>query len=129
MMINDVHIYHITTHEAWQQAQQAGIYRTESLEQQGFIHFSRAHQVHAVANAFYRGVPNLVLLIVDAAALGDALRYEPPDPALPSQAAEPELFPHLYGALPLTAVVAVQPLIPNADGSFNPLSGAEMGYA
>ncbi|MCS6871061.1 MAG: DUF952 domain-containing protein [Anaerolineae bacterium] len=122
-MSDDAYIYHITTQDAWQQAQREGVYRAQSLETQGFIHFARADQVWAVANAFYRGVLNLLLLKVDAKALGDALRYEPPDPTLPRQVEAAELFPHLYSALPLSAVLSVQPLIPSADGSFAPPDG------
>lgn len=112
-------IYHITTRSAWEAAQSEGIYRAESLAAQGFIHFSTADQVYRVANAVYCGVPDLLLLSIQAAVLGDALRYEPPDPNLPTQTADAELFPHLYSALPLSAVIGVQPLIPNAEGSFS----------
>ena len=31
------------------------------------------------------------------------------------------LFPHVYGPIPVTAVVAVQNLLPGPDGSFAPL--------
>ncbi len=112
-------IYHITTRSAWEAAQQAGVYRPESLATQGFIHLSTADQVYRVANAVYRGTPDLLLLSIQAAGLGDALRYESPDLSLPTQTADAELFPHLYSALPLSAVVGVQPLVPQADGSFS----------
>ena len=45
---------------------------------------------------------DLVLAAIDAAALGGALRYEPSRGGA--------LFPHLYGALPMTAVRWVKPL-------------------
>ncbi len=115
----EAYLYHITTGSAWQAARSEGVYRAESLATQGFIHLSTADQVYRVVNAIYRGVPDLLLLTIQAAGLGDALRYEAPDPTLPTQTADAELFPHLYSALPLSAVVAVQALIPKADGSFS----------
>lgn len=117
-MSEERYVYHITTRSSWHSAQAEGVYRAESLERQGFIHLSRAAQVYRVANALYRGATDLVLLTVDTAELGAALRYEPADPSLPTETAEAELFPHLYSTLPIKAVIAVQPLVPKADGSF-----------
>lgn len=64
----------------------------------GFIHFSAADQVAATAARHYAGPEPLVLVAVDAAALGDALKWEPSRGGA--------LFPHLYAALPLADVVA-----------------------
>ena len=50
-----------------------------------------------------------MLVAVDAAALGDALRWEPSRGGA--------LFPHLYGPLPLGAVRGVSPLPIGADGA------------
>lgn len=119
-------IYHITTQAAWHAAQGSGEYRAESLDTQGFIHLSQAHQVLAVANALYRGQGGLVLLCVDTTKLRAPLKYEPPDATLPvpgtadtvSATAQPDLFPHLYGALNTEAVAAALPFPPAADGTF-----------
>ena len=73
-----------------------------------------------MANAFYRGRDDLVLLRLDSAILGAAVRFEAPvDPrtgTIDASAAEP--FPHVYGAIDLAAVVAVVELVPDADGRF-----------
>lgn len=104
-------IYHITPRAAWEAAQTAGHYTAPSLAVEGFIHFSHAHQVAVVANAFYRNQPGLLLLEVDTTRLNADLRCEPP--AHPGGAAPhtsppaADLFPHLYGPLNLDAVVAV----------------------
>jgi glutathione S-transferase len=73
----------------------------------GFIHLSAAHQVEATAQRFYGDLPpgEVVLLSIDPqrlAAAGLELRSEPAP-------ATGELFPHLYGALPLEAVLLAQP--------------------
>ena len=113
-------ILHITTWSAWQQAQAAGEYRTASLDKEGFIHFSRLHQVLGVANAFYRGQTDLVILGVDVARLKAELREEAPvhPSALENAPSAENLFPHLYGPLNLDAVAVVYDFLPEADGSF-----------
>ena len=71
-------IYHITTRNAALLARQTGEYRTESLDKDGFIHLSQIHQFLGVANAFYAGQKNLVILVVDTTRLKAELKYEAP---------------------------------------------------
>jgi uncharacterized protein (DUF952 family) len=108
-------IYHIATRGDWTRAQAAGEYTTSTrgrtLAQEGFIHASEAHQVAAVANVFYRGVPDLVVLVIDTARVRPEIRYE-------RVADAPEPFPHIYGPLNPDAVVDVVPLEPGPDGKF-----------
>lgn len=114
-------IYHITSRADWQGAQATGSYSPASLSSEGFIHFSTREQVVTVANAFYRGQLDLVLLVVDAARLTAALRFEGPvHPADSDQPPPPQdaLFPHLYGALHVDAVTQVLDFPPDADGMF-----------
>ncbi len=96
-------ILHITHRTAWEAAQQAGNYTAPSLATEGFIHFSTPAQVLWVAERFYAGQTDLVLLEVDPAALTAELRYEESEPG--------QLFPHLYGPLNLEAVRAVRPFV------------------
>lgn len=95
-------IFHLATAQAWSESFLTGEYRQStlgaSLDDVGFIHFSYGDQVRGVADAFYRGRADIVLLVVDPARVGAELRDEPADTG--------ELFPHLYGALPVVAVVA-----------------------
>lgn len=111
-------IYHLTSRAAWEQAQQAGEYRADSLETQGFIHFSGRDQVVRVANAVYGGTADLVLLVVDVEALHGELRHEPPDPTIPAHHYDGELFPHLYGVLNTDAVISVYDFPAREDGTF-----------
>lgn len=114
-------IYHITTRDAALAARSSGEYRPESLTREGFIHFSQRHQVLDVANAFYRGQANLVLLVVEPSRLKAELRYEAPaHPSVSSSAPGPEnQFPHLYGPLNMDAVLEVVDFPPGADGLFS----------
>jgi uncharacterized protein (DUF952 family) len=101
-------IYHITPLRDWYAALAAGEYRTASLEAEGFIHCSTRDQVLRVANRFFASAPDLVLLAIDPRAVHANLRYEAPDHA--HDPLTQERFPHVYGALPLAAVVAVADL-------------------
>lgn len=105
-------ILHITSLDSWEAARQGGAYRGDTLETEGFIHFSTPAQVVRTANRFYSGQRGLVLLHVDPTRLEAELRYEDPG--------EGEEFPHLYGPLNLDAVTEVLPFEPEEDGSFRP---------
>ena len=110
-------IYHICKREEWEAARRAGAYAGSSQDKaDGFIHFSGGGQVKASAAKHRAGQDGLVLLAVDAAALGDTLRWE--------QARGGQLFPHLYTALPTSAVRRVAPLPIGVDGRhvFPPLA-------
>jgi len=102
-------IYHMCRAVEWQAAAKTGSYPGSSQDAaDGFIHFSTAAQIVASAARHRAGQGDLVLLAVDPAALGAALRWE--------TARGGELFPHLYGALPCEAVRRVAALPLGADG-------------
>jgi len=106
---SDIAVFHICTRSAIDDARAQGEYRATSLDTEGFIHLSRAHQVVPTAQAYYGGVPDLVLLVIDPTLLTARLVYEPPAP-LPSDAPKPAsdgLYPHCYGAIDLAAIVDV----------------------
>lgn len=102
-------IYHITTLFAWDAALAAGAYTADTLATEGFIHCSTGAQVEATLNRYFRGRSGLLLLEIDPEQLTSPLRYEP---------AHGELYPHIYGPIPPTTVVAVHHLAPSVDGSF-----------
>jgi uncharacterized protein (DUF952 family) len=102
-------IYKICTVSEWREAELGGRYRGSAVDRRdGFIHFSTAAQAAGTAARHFAGRHDLLLVTVDAGALGDKLRWEPSRGGL--------LFPHLYGDLPLTAVRSVAPLPLGADG-------------
>jgi uncharacterized protein (DUF952 family) len=112
-------IYHMCKRAEWDAALARGRYEGSSQDRaDGFIHFSAAAQVAASAAKHRAGQEDLVLLTVEAAALGDALRWE--------ASRGGALFPHLYGALPVAAVRRAEDLPLGPDGAhiFPPLGGA-----
>ena len=115
-------ILHISTQAAWQAALTAGSYQAASLYAEGFIHCSTAAQVEGVANAFYAGQPDLVLLVIDETRVSAELRWEAPAHPAGAQAAPPDdaqRFPHIYGPINLDAVQDVVALPPGPDGTFS----------
>ena len=112
-------IYHITSRAHWQSAIEGGGYSPPSLQAEGFIHCSRSEQALGVANDFFRGGSDLLLLCIDERKLSAELRWEAP--AHPAQAdANQEIddsaFPHIYGELNLEAVVATAAFHEGAAG-------------
>jgi uncharacterized protein (DUF952 family) len=98
-------IYKIVPRALWDAATAAGSFDGSAVDvRDGFIHFSTAAQVPATAAKHFRDVKDLLLVAVDAAALGDALRWEPSRGG--------DLFPHLYGTLPTNLATSVIPFDP-----------------
>jgi uncharacterized protein (DUF952 family) len=92
-------LYHLTTRSAWDAVTTA--YAPASLATEGFIHLSTWRQWPRVLDRFYRDVPDQVLLAIDADKLAAPLSHE---------AADGDVFPHLYGPLEVAAVAGVMPL-------------------
>jgi uncharacterized protein (DUF952 family) len=116
-----VTIFHITERDAWTRALADGAYRAPSLDGEGFIHASAAGQVAATADRFYRGRAGLVLLCIDEARVAAPVRWEAPAPPPGAPAGDDEptaRFPHVYGPIPIAAVVRVVDLPPRGDGTF-----------
>jgi uncharacterized protein (DUF952 family) len=107
--------------QEWSVAQSRGGMRPESGGDDPFIHLSTPEQVHLPANRLYGGRGDLVLLYIDPAALDAPVRWEPGVPTDP----ESMLFPHLYGELPVRAVIRVAAYPPAPDGTFLPLAEAQ----
>lgn len=102
-------IYKIVPRELWQRARDEGVFRGAAIDlKDGYIHFSTAAQALETAARHFAGVEDLLLVAVDAASLGEALRLEPSRGG--------DLFPHLYANLPLEAVLWEKPLPLGADG-------------
>lgn len=102
-------IYHMCREEEWRAAEASGSYPGSSQDKaDGFIHFSTAPQVKESAAKHRAGQSGLLLLAVDPDRLGPALRWEPSRGG--------QLFPHLYGPLPVAAVASVHPLPLGPDG-------------
>jgi len=106
------YIVHICKKTDWQNALGAGRYHAASLDTEGFIHCSRPDQVLTVANIFYPGQADLVLLWIAPSKCAHELRWEP---------VEQDEYPHIYGPLNLDAVVRTTDFPPDPDGVFRSL--------
>lgn len=107
----DAIIYTMVRAADWRAAEAAGAYHGSADDRRdGFLHFSAGDQLRASAAKHRAGEAGLLLVAVETAALGEALRWEP-------AGSRPGLFPHLYGALPLSAVRGVTPLPLGPDGT------------
>ena len=107
-------IFKIVPAALWAEAELAGRFTGSPADlQDGFIHFSTAKQVRGTAARHFAGITDLLLVAVNGEAL--PMRWEPSRGG--------QLFPHLYGDLPLTAVKWTAPLPIGANGlhEFPPL--------
>jgi glutathione S-transferase len=109
----DQRLYHLALRDEWQAAVDHGDYRQStlgrSLEDEGFIHCSYVDQLQPTADLVYRGRHDVVLLTIDPSRVGAEVRAE-------SLAPGGESFPHIYGPLPIGAVVLAQSVPVMADG-------------
>ncbi len=103
-------IYKITPEAPWRDAENARVFLGAPVDlADGFIHFSTAGQARETAARHFAGQRDLLLVAVEAEALGAALRWE--------RSRGGALFPHLYGPLPMSAVRSVAPLRLGPDGA------------
>ncbi|MEO0497134.1 MAG: DUF952 domain-containing protein [Pseudomonadota bacterium] len=103
-------IYKLSPRDEWQAAEAKGVFTGAPIDiADGFIHFSTADTVEETANKWFADMEDVLLIAVDADHLdGEQLKYEPSRGG--------ELFPHLYGSMPMDAVVSVQDLPKSGDG-------------
>ena len=113
-------LVHLCGVDEWSRARSRGGIHPSDVDAQ-FIHLSTPDQVHLPANRLYRGRDDLVLLHVDPTLLDSPVRWEPGVPTDP----ESVLFPHLYGPLPVRAVIRVTAYLPAPDGTFPPVAGSQ----
>ena len=103
-------IYHLALAADWDEA--AGEYRVStlgrSLDEVGFVHCSTAAQVQGIADLVYHGRDDVMLLTIDPQRLVAPVRYE--------KAPDGNLYPHVYGPIPRSAVLSATPLVAGADG-------------
>ncbi|HYF55027.1 MAG TPA: DUF952 domain-containing protein [Salinarimonas sp.] len=103
-------VYKIAPRADWREAERAGVFTGAPVDlADGYIHLSAPDQVRETARRHFSGADDLLLVAVDAGALGEALRWEPSRGGA--------LFPHLHGPLPMSAVLWARPLPLAADGA------------
>ena len=96
---------HVCPAAAWDAVVASGsvAYAPDSLARDGFLHLCTAAQLPFVLRRFFAGQAGLVALHIDAQPLQAVLRWERSEPGM-------DPFPHLYGALPVSAVITVEPI-------------------
>jgi uncharacterized protein (DUF952 family) len=104
-------LFHIVERGTWALAESAGVYRPESLQSEGFVHFSFAGQVATVANERYADAVNLCVVEFDPEQLGAPVVVED------SYGTGAE-FPHVYAAIPASAAVGTHDLLRGDDGRY-----------
>lgn len=109
--------YKVLTSEQMAELERDGVFAGAPIDlADGYIHLSTADQVTETVDKHFAGQTDLHVAAVDLAALGDAVKWEPSRGG--------QLFPHIYAALPLSAVFAYGPMELNADGAVRlPVAG------
>ena len=70
-------IYKICERKQWADAEREGSFRGSAVDYaDGYIHFSTAAQAPATAGKHFAGMTDLMIIAVDADALGAALKWE-----------------------------------------------------
>ena len=100
---NPSHIYHVATIEGISEAKSSGNYHCDSLKEEGFIHCCKQEQLKGVLERYYQGASNLQLLEIASDKLDAKLVYE-------NTTGGEELFPHIYGPINMTSVIAITEL-------------------
>lgn len=101
-------LHHVAIRDEWDAVTDTS-YRPAGLATEGFVHCSTAEQLPATLARHYPGRDDLVLLTLDVGALTSDLVWE-------DTSGRGEDFPHVYGPIPLAAIVGVEDLAVDADG-------------
>lgn len=101
----------------WEAARAGGTYAGSPIDlADGYVHMSGGDQLAETARRHYAGRTGLLLIELDPARLGDALKWEPSRGGA--------LFPHLYGPVPFAACRTERPLDVDASGVMRFRDGA-----
>lgn len=105
-------LLHLIPTTDWRSVLAAGA--VEPLPDVGFVHLSTPEQVALPANRLFAGRRDLLLLVLDPERIGVEVKWEPGVHGDP----DAMRFPHAYGPVPTSAVLAVLPYRPDGDGVF-----------
>ncbi len=103
-------IYHITSAELWESAMEKGQYEHPTLQSEGFIHCSSLEQLHRSAAKHFPDSEELLVLFLVEKRHKANLRWEPSKTG--------ELFPHIYGRIPMELIESVRMLIRKSPGVY-----------
>ena len=103
-------IYHLTLPEYWEPALETGQYEHPTYKTEGFIHCSTKEQLYRSAAKHFSDKDEILVLFLVEKRIKDKLRWE--------AAKSGELFPHIYGTIPVETVESVRMLIRKSDGEY-----------
>jgi uncharacterized protein (DUF952 family) len=114
------YIHHLVPATEYRAVPAGQAYLPAQFAADGFIHCTTEIEVLLhIANTFYQDAPGeFLVLVIDPARLTSPLRYEPPSPTPAAGPLVGRLFPHIYGPLNASAVIAVRPAQRAANGTF-----------
>ncbi len=93
--------FKILTASQWAQFQADGLFHGAPVDlADGYIHLSAADQVQGTLDKHFAGQSGLVIAEVDLSVLGETVRWE--------VSRDGALFPHVYGILPIGAVISTR---------------------
>ena len=98
---DDPCVYLLMTAEEIDRARATGEWESVSLPVEGFIHASPANQLKRVADKYYQQQHDVQVVCVRTDLLSSELRWE---------SAAGSLYPHIYGPLPMAAVLGTRGL-------------------
>ncbi len=94
---------HVATASAWQSACESGCYCPDELGRDGFLHCCTEAQLGFVLARHFAGATGLVLLRFDPAEVPAGLSWVRSEP-------DQAPFPHLHGAIPVSAIRRITPI-------------------
>lgn len=102
-------VYKVVSRAVFYASDPAGAFVGMPIDlEDGYVHFSTATQLGETLRLHFAGQGDLVVFSVRTGDLGAALRWEPSRGG--------QLFPHLYGELPMSAIVKSATVSVAADG-------------
>lgn len=104
-------IFHVVPQQQWKEKSHAGLYKPDTLEEEGFIHCSSGKQVEETANRLFKGQRKIYLLVIDVSTVEPRVTWEKPDD-------KDVEYPHIYGPLNTDAILDRITLHPNKEGYF-----------
>lgn len=97
--------FKILTADQWTQFQTEGVFLGAPVDlADGYIHLSAADQLQGTLDKHFAGQSGLMIAEVDLSMLGDSVSWE--------VSRGGALFPHIYGPLPMVAVIDATPFTP-----------------
>jgi len=113
--MEDKIIYKIVTKSEWSIAEKEGNFKGSVVDKKdGFIHTSTSKQAKKSAELYFKDIDDLLLVAINCEKINDLVKWEP------AKSRNNELFPHIYGDLPLSGVISVISLPLGTNGHIFP---------